>query len=188
MTTPGVKAYNCPMKQGSGFTLVELLVTLVIAAVLLGLAAPSFVITIQNNRLVTQVNDFMTSLNLARSEAIKRGTEVAVCRSNTTFTNCNAGAGNWSTGWIVFTDLDSSGTVDVGETILQVHRALSGANTLTGNVNVADLISYTSGGAAAFAAGGTLSFCDLRGSASRRVIILNAAGRARTQKQTGTCP
>lgn len=98
------------MKNEHGFTLVELLITLVVAAIVLGLAVPSFQITLENNRLVTQVNEVVASVNLARSEAIKRG-------NNVTLTT----AAGFQNGWCVH---DGTGCGTAGE--LRVFDAMNG--------------------------------------------------------------
>lgn len=72
-----------------GFTLIELVVTLVVAAVIVAWGLPSFKNLIISNRLVSQTNDLIGSLNLARSEAIKRGSTVSVCKSKNG-TQCNS--------------------------------------------------------------------------------------------------
>src|SRR5690349_7330540 len=72
-----------PMKivSNNGFTLIELLVTLSVAAVLLSIATPSFVAMNERNRITTYTNNFVTALNYARAEAVRRGTTVTVCIS-----------------------------------------------------------------------------------------------------------
>ncbi len=64
----------------NGFTLVELMVTLSIAAILLTMAVPNFIIFLQNSRLASQSNDLATILNYARSEAVKGAQRVTVCQ------------------------------------------------------------------------------------------------------------
>ena len=66
---------------GAGFTLVELVVTMVIAAVLLVVAIPSLEDAVLNTKLRAQSNAFLASLYLARSEAIKRNARVVVCKT-----------------------------------------------------------------------------------------------------------
>ncbi|MFQ5936937.1 MAG: Tfp pilus assembly protein FimT/FimU, partial [Acidiferrobacterales bacterium] len=111
---PPIRPLVCPNRPfvciggESGFTLVELIVTLVVAAILLTLAAPRMTSFIQRDRLATQANDLVADLALARSEAIKRGATVIVCKSNNpTAANpaCNTTAGDpWTNGRVIFID------------------------------------------------------------------------------------
>ncbi|TNF61933.1 MAG: prepilin-type N-terminal cleavage/methylation domain-containing protein, partial [Burkholderiales bacterium] len=70
------------MRLQSGFTLIELMVTITVLAVLLGVGVPSFQATIQGNRITTAANDLVAALQYARSEAVRRGVNVTVCSSN----------------------------------------------------------------------------------------------------------
>ena len=92
------------MAKESGLTLVELLVTIVVLSVLLALGVPGLQNFVKNNRLTAQANDLVVALQLARSEAVKRGTGSIVCASANEAT-CS-GSDDWTTGWIVFTDVD----------------------------------------------------------------------------------
>lgn len=168
----------------NGFTLMELLMSIVFAAVLLALASPSFVEFNQNRRITNQANEFVSSLALARSEALKRVSRVTVCRANSTGTAC-AGAGNWGDGWIVFLDPDNSGTRGGGEQILKVVSALPFSNDLDGSSNVAAYVSYTSSGHSKTTAGafqsGSFVLCDERGATKGRTISINVTGRVRVE-------
>jgi type IV fimbrial biogenesis protein FimT len=95
------------MKKQRGFTLLELLMTLVIASLVMTLAVPSMRDLLQNNRITGQVNEMVTAFNLARMGAIRRGAPVSVCASKDQ-DNCS-GANDWATGWIVFADTNSAG-------------------------------------------------------------------------------
>ncbi|MGH8656829.1 MAG: GspH/FimT family pseudopilin [Gammaproteobacteria bacterium] len=108
----GSRLQNQMPCRSDDFTIVELMITLVLAAIILSAAVPSFRDLVQSNRITAQVNEFVTALNLARSEAIKRGVPVRVCTSVDS-ANC-APAGGWQQGWIVFSDIDSDGTQDFG--------------------------------------------------------------------------
>jgi type IV fimbrial biogenesis protein FimT len=81
-----------------GFTIVELMITVTVAAVLLALALPSFRETIVSSNVTETTNQLIGDLNLARSEAVRRGTLVAVISTS--------GTNNWSGGWRVETDGD----------------------------------------------------------------------------------
>lgn len=127
------------MERENGFTLIELLVTIVVISLLLALGVPSFKDFIKKNRLTTQSNALVSSLQLARSEAVKRGTNTVVCASSDQMT-CT-GSDDWDQGWIVFSDLNLNGVPDVGisdplceeteDCILRIGNALSGKNTIT---------------------------------------------------------
>ena len=107
-----------------GFTLLELMLTLAIAAVVLVVGVPGMREFLWQSSLTTNINSLASSLNLARSEAVARGRTVSVCRSNnpTSATpSCTTAAGSWTTGWVVFVnrDSDSPAAIDAGETVLQ---------------------------------------------------------------------
>jgi len=130
----------------TGFTVVELVLTMALLGILTTIAFSSFGTLIQTNRIATQSNDFMSALMLARSEALKRNSRTTVCRS-ANGTAC-ATSGGWEQGWIIFADTDNDATVDTGETIVQVYRALDARSHLRGETNVAAHISYIPSSAA----------------------------------------
>jgi type IV fimbrial biogenesis protein FimT len=107
-----------------GLTLLELLITLSIAAILVTLGVPGFQDLIRNNRAATQSNELLTALNLARSEAIKRGARVSVCASNDPLATTPTCSNNWTQGWIVFTDTATTETSVVVGQVLRVWPAL----------------------------------------------------------------
>lgn len=89
---------SLPLRQRhAGFTLIELMVTLSVLALLLGIGVPSFQATIQGNRITTTANDLVAALQFARSEAVRRGVNVTLCASNDQ-TTCS---GAWTDGWVV---------------------------------------------------------------------------------------
>ncbi|TXT27357.1 MAG: type IV fimbrial bioproteinis protein FimT [Gallionellaceae bacterium] len=93
----------CTHRKSSGFTGIELLVTLVIAAILAALAVPSFSSLVNDTRLSSTMARLAADLNRARSEAIKRNMRVLVCVRDAAGTNCGAGT-DWSNGWLVCYD------------------------------------------------------------------------------------
>ena len=173
------------MKRKSGFTLIELLMTVAIAIIIIGLAVPSFRQMIQNNKLTTQVNNFVTALNAARSEAIKRGHRVTVCKSDDQ-QNCNTGT-QWENGWIVFVDPDNSGTVTVGDEIVIVGEGFENDNTLRiKNGNLANFVSFLPSGVSSDE--DVFKLCDDRGTPEMRAIEINAVGRVSVEQGSDACP
>ena len=80
-----------------GFTILELMFTVAIAAVIVGIGIPNMQTVIWNNRTATQVNELVSALNLARSEAVAQGVDVYIIP--------NVG-NDWTTGWRVMADSD----------------------------------------------------------------------------------
>jgi type IV fimbrial biogenesis protein FimT len=101
---------------GGGFSLVELMVTVAIAAILMAIAAPSFSIFIDNQKLLTTATEFYSAVNMTRSEAIKRGAQVTLA--------ANDGVA-WTSGWTVFVDTNGNARPDAGETTIFTHDATS---------------------------------------------------------------
>jgi type IV fimbrial biogenesis protein FimT len=99
------------MDRDSGFTLIELLITIVVVSILLAMGAPAFKDFIKNNRVTAQTNDLVSAIQLARSEALKRGTNMVVCASKNQ-TTCT-GKDTWADGWIVFSDLNLNNSPDL---------------------------------------------------------------------------
>ncbi len=142
-----------------GFTLMELMVTLSIAGIMLSIAIPSFTSTIRSSRITTQVNEFVTSINFIRSEAVKRGMRVSMCKSSDGATCVTSG--NWAQGWIVFTNQNEDADYDgAPETILKRQEAAQSQNTIVGNTLVDDIISYIASGE--IVSSGSIFFCDDR--------------------------
>lgn len=126
---------TAPARQQSGFSLIELMITLVIVITIAGFAIPAFMRTIEDNRLTAQANSFLADLNFARSEAIKRASWVAICVANVAATDCDTTkSADWKTRKrLIWTDTTVNGLVDAGETILRVREPLDGNRTSFGD-------------------------------------------------------
>ncbi|MBK8817160.1 MAG: GspH/FimT family pseudopilin [Methylococcaceae bacterium] len=165
-----------------GFTLIELLVTIAIASVIMGIAIPSFSTAIQNNRMTSQLNEFIRSLYLTRSEAVKRGVQVTMCKSNNGATCVvDAGATDWSQGWIVFTDLNTNAIFDnAPEVLIKIQSAAYPQITIQStHAAFRNSVSYSPDGSIPSTAG-TIEICDnRRGELVGKNIVLSTAGRAR---------
>lgn len=175
-----------------GFTLYESLITLVIASILL-VTAVGFVGFVQNNQLVSHANALVGDLSLARSEAIKRGQSIAICKS-ADGESCAAGA-EWHDGWLMFTDGNESGTLDDGEQVIRVTQGLPGRLTVTYAAfgpGIGKYVIYRSTGSTK-EQNGTFRFCDAGGRATPRAVIIYKTGRVRASTKNAegnpiTCP
>ncbi len=96
-----------------GFTLVELMITLVVVSILLAAAVPYLGDFTRNNRLVSQANDLVSAVQLARSEAVKQSVNTVVCPSSDQV-SCSGNAADWQTGWLVFSDFNLDSDLDAG--------------------------------------------------------------------------
>lgn len=163
--------------------MIELLVTVSIAAILLGIAIPNFRVFLLNNRITSQANEFVLALAYAKSESVKRGTLITVC-SRSTDSVC-ANSTTWETGWLVFVDGNTAGTIDGSDVVLQIHSPLTGGNTLRSGARTR--VSFQNTG---FSSGfnDTFRLCDSRGTASARSLVVSNQGRITTSIGTLACP
>ena len=161
-----------------GITLVETMTTLAIASILLTAAIPPMQDFVIRTRMSVEVNNFVASLYLARSEAVKRLQNVSLCPVDH-YGNCDAGTENWEKGWKVFYTDSVSGTV----VVLQQNPALPDRFTIIGNQNN---FSYSPTGQLT-GNNGTYTFCDTGNVAQARDVVVSPEGRVRTQLSTTGC-
>lgn len=136
------------MREMHAFTLIELLVTISIAAILLAVAAPSYQSVIQSNRSVNTANELVSLLTLARSEAVKRNTQVLVCMADTSDTSkCASSGSEWSTGALVVVDANGNGQVDdADQDIVRAVVPLANNKSVSVSWNRGRQIAYGSDG------------------------------------------
>ncbi len=170
----------------------ELMVTISIAGIVLGLAIPSFTSIISSNRLTTYANELVAALNFARSEAIKRGVQVIVMRKGTI-------GSEWKSGWDVFVDNDASNTFnDDGDAtlcepsedcLLRTYDQLAQGFTITtGGTAYKDYAAFLSSGFSKSGVGETFRLCKDADNINSRAIIVNCMGRIRISTGTNSCP
>tara|TARA_R110002050_G_scaffold1244_4_gene8634 strand:+ start:67867 stop:68529 length:663 start_codon:yes stop_codon:yes gene_type:complete len=175
-----------------GFTLIELMVTLAVLAVLAGIAAPSFMAMIRDNRITTQANNLVGSIQLARSEAAKRGVQITIRHNGAT-------ANNWDNGWIVFTDWDADGIYDDNasapeceleeDCLIRTQAALPNNLTLRTENEFSQWFAFNPSGFPVDLVSDVFSLCSPDGNtANARKIVLNNTGRPSIEKGTSSCP
>lgn len=163
-------------KRIAGFTIIELMVTIAVLAIIATFAVPSFRDVIISNSVASDRDELFVTLNFARSEAIKRGRAVTVCKS-ADGSSCDNSL-SWNAGWLVFQDDDRNGAKASTETALRSHGALDGqvAVAYSGTNNT---ITFESRGLLlSSASAGTFTFSHSAGSKFNRTIELGVTGRS----------
>jgi len=193
------------MKKSLGYTLIELMSMLAVVSILVSIGLPMMNVFFDSNRMISNTNDLVAGLNIARSEAIKQQIRVTLCQSADT-ASCT-GSGQWEDGWIVFQDPNGNATVDGGERILRLNAGVDGGQVTIRSNDVGNLIansvSFTSRGLPKALNGGsqsgTFRICDKRGlkvnadgtTTVARGVNLSLSGKVRSTKQLAeiaSCP
>jgi len=168
------------MSKTKGFTLLELIITLAIVAIVVSVGVPSFRGIIMDNRLVSQTNQFVRSISLTRSAAVRYQRNAVLCVSanyDAVIPTCSAST-DWSNGWIVWVDKNRDSVTDVNE-VVSVFAPLADSTTFTSST-----VSQFSFSARGFlVAGDDLSLCDNRSGETGRLIRVNPTGRTHVSVQ-----
>ncbi|MES9901546.1 MAG: GspH/FimT family pseudopilin [Sedimenticola sp.] len=176
-------------KKTTGFTLVELMVTLSVAGILLAIAVPSYTAMVENNRLATAANSFISSMGLARSEALKLRADITVAvADNSTATNewgkegwaiAGGGTPNWTAddGW--------EATQPSGVTVLKQIPKLSSAITLNSAGNYSEF-TYSADGSVDQL--DTLDLCAGSGEPVRQISVERTGRVSFSVSESDTCP
>lgn len=189
----------------NGFTLYELLITMVVIGIVLAVGVPGFGEFTQNSRMTGTVNELHSSFLLARSEAARSKSNVTICAStNSQAANADC-AGEFEDGWIIFVDTDGDIERDAGEALLRAHGPTPPGIDIATPAQ-ADYFSYTPtglgrGNVTGVAPVQTAVLCDKRGNvvatggaSAARVLVVTPIGRAtvlRDETQVanaGGCP
>ena len=166
------------MRRDSGFTLIELMIAVALVAILLATAVPALDDFTNDARQTGAINDFISAIHVARNTAITTNSRVTMCAS-ASGTNCEFTS--WDSGWIVFGDLNSNGSLDVGETIVSASAAAEGLDIQSGEFPAT--LMYRPNGRAMTNAltgnSGEFTVCDFRGAEHAKVILVELSGRPR---------
>ncbi len=184
-------------RHQNGFTLYELLITMLIVGVVLGLGVPNLAAFTANSRLSSTANDLHASFQLARSEAARSKTNITICASANSFSaGANCG-GTWDQGYIVFVDDDGDlNRAGATETVLRAHGEIA-TDVVMSIANDATYFSYASTGLGRGDVGGNIAvtqvvMCDDRGNivgaggnSAARLFVATPLGRATILRDIG---
>lgn len=163
--------------RARGFTLVELMTTVAVVAIVAAIGYPSFQGVIRSNRAVTANNEVVGLLNLARSEALRSGQSGAICGSS----NGAACDGSWGGGVLAWSDVNTNGALDGGEPVL---RYWLGNPKLVVQGPSSGLVAFDGRGRRISAADQQITVRpdQCGGQQLMRTLLINAAGQVRSRK------
>lgn len=176
-------------KKQRGFTIYELMITMLIIGVILTLGIPNLAEFTQNSRLTATSNDLHSSFQFARSEAARSKSNITICASANSLDPAAACGGTFNDGWIIFVDTNGDLVRGGGENILRAHPAVASGVTITTNAN-SNYFSFAGTGLGRGDVGGnpslsTAMICDNRGiddapggRATARRLVATPIGRA----------
>jgi type IV fimbrial biogenesis protein FimT len=174
------------LNRQSGFTMVEMIMTVAVGAILLTVGIPSFRYITNSNRIAAEINGLLGDLQFARSEAIKEGQNVTVCMSKAGLT-CDTTGNAWNSGWIVYSNPTGSTTPAAGS-ILRVQNTFTSKDTFLA-WPAYSTISFNRNGYANGIATGTL--VELHDSTNNhnwtRCLAINMSGLMASQTYGGLC-
>lgn len=174
------------MRRNAGFTLIELVTTMSVMAILAGIAAPSFAGFIERQRASAAMNSLLTHMTLARVSAITRNRRAVLCPT-TDGQHCELGT-DWSAGWMLFADDDGNRIPDASEDIIRVDLEPTSRHLRVVSTSGRPQLRYLPDGRSA-GSNLTISICN-KGDELLGQVIVNNMGRPRSDrpKTPTACP
>ena len=168
---------NFPRRVLYGFTLLELLTTVLILGVLVSLAVPAFSKSLARSRQSAEINALFHAFYLARKESIRRRVLVSLCPTQDG-RSCSPGR-DWSDGWLLFENGERSDPPvrATGAPLILAHSVNEGVR-ITANRR-----GFTSRGVRKRATNGTLIFCDPGRRIAARALVVSYTGRPRVAER-----
>jgi type IV fimbrial biogenesis protein FimT len=179
-----IKLMNKNIKNisANGFTFIELMIVMTMVAVMAAIALPNLGQFIANNRLKSQMYDMLESINIARSEAVKRKVKTVMCRSadpTATTPACGGTANTWTTGWIVYAKGDANDAYNSAtDTIIGIGNAADDTVNIMSNGSGNSYLVYKPDGSLNEAGTVVYAICDDRGESHGKQISIALVGRA----------
>ena len=191
---PGTSA-STRLGRTRGFTIMELLVTVMVGAILVDIGMPQLNVFLQDNARTACINTMVSSMSYARTQAITRNEQVSLCEADTTgvssggtVTACTSTGGNFKNGWIVFSDADGAGDVDAGiDDIIRIFQPQTCDGSTVTVTGSAQFVSFRNNGMTD-QPGAFFRHCDSREQV--RGVMLLGSGQARAARSTdsiGSC-
>ena len=175
-------------RRTAGFTLVELMVTIAVAAIVVALGVPSFLRTLARHTIASQAEELQDAVRIGRNEAMKRSGPVVLCRTEESNpSHCAGSGGSWQT-WVLFTDAARSGAFAAGDAVLRQRQEASRRTTVTAD---AASIRFEATGIAHADTGSAVFLLGERGATDRaqqRQVCVNPRGEVAIVVGDATCP
>jgi len=176
------------MKRTDGFTLVEIIITLIVISIIAAIGIPGLSSLMANNQAIANTNNLVTALSFSRSESVKRGVQVSLCAKSAAKPNnatCGGGSTDWSNGWFAFIDASGNAAKDYtppAANQLRSWAAPTGDFTMTGPASLSFTSSGTLQGNPATL---TISYNHCTGQQDRSITV-ETTGRASMSQKTCT--
>ena len=170
-----------------GVTLIELLVTLAVAAIVVALGAPSFMRVLAHHAIAAQAEELQDAVRMGRTEAMRRSGPAVLCRTEAADAgHCAGSGGSWQT-WLLFADTDRNGTFNAGDSLLREH--LEASRRMTVSSDAASIRFEATGIAHSEAGNTTIVLSPNDGDrAQQRQVCVNTRGEVVVIAGDAACP